>query len=101
MHLGLHDCFDVVLGSSAGSIIGTYLLGSEDPAQHRESTYQVLSLLALLVQKVQVLTLRTGQFFCNYLTTSREKLNGSSWLDMGGSPAYLSSVFVLWYRLYQ
>ena len=51
MHLGLHDCFDVVLGSSAGSIIGTYLLGSEDPAQHRENTYQVLRLLALLVQK--------------------------------------------------
>jgi hypothetical protein len=45
--------------------------------------------------------LSSGQFFCNYLTTSREKLNGSSWLDMGGSPAYLSSAFVLLYRLYQ
>jgi len=61
MHLGVHDCFDVVLGSSAGSIIGTYLLASQDPKVHQETTYE---------------------FFCNHLTTSREKLNGSSWLDM-------------------
>lgn len=62
MHLGVLDCFDVVLGSSAGSIVGTYLLGSDDAVAHRESTHE---------------------FFCNHLTTSREKLNGSSWLDMG------------------
>lgn len=62
MHLGMHDCFDVVLGSSAGSIVGTYLQGSDNAVVHRESTYE---------------------FFCNHITTSREKLNGSSWLDMG------------------
>jgi len=62
MELGVHDCFDLVLGSSAGSIIGTYLLGSTEARSHQETTYE---------------------FFCNHLTTSQEKLNGSSWLDMG------------------
>jgi predicted acylesterase/phospholipase RssA len=62
MELGVHDCFDLVLGSSAGSIIGTYLLGSTEARAHQETTYE---------------------FFCNHLTTSQEKLNGSSWLDMG------------------
>ena len=58
MHLGLSDSFDVVLGSSAGSIIGTYFV-SKAPA---ETTYS---------------------FFCDHLTTSKDKLNGSSWLDIG------------------
>jgi len=58
MHLGLGDAFDMVLGSSAGSIIGTYLVARAPPSM-------------------------TYQFFCNHLTTSREKLNGSTWLDMG------------------
>ena len=62
MHLGIDDCFDMVLGSSAGSIIGTYLLANDDPTAHREGTYE---------------------FFCKHLTMSRERLNGSSWLDMG------------------
>jgi hypothetical protein len=57
-HLGLSDSFDVVLGSSAGSIIGTYFVSKAPP----ETTYS---------------------FFCNHLTTSKEKLNGSSWLDIG------------------
>mmetsp|Transcript_504 Transcript_504/g.1078 ORF Transcript_504/g.1078 Transcript_504/m.1078 type:complete len:734 (-) Transcript_504:15-2216(-) len=57
-HLGLADAFDMVLGSSAGSIIGSYLVGRAPAA----TTYG---------------------FFCNHLTTSRSKLNGSSWLDMG------------------
>eukprot|EP00291_Cryptomonas_curvata_P017040 CAMPEP_0172170672 /NCGR_PEP_ID=MMETSP1050-20130122/11410_1 /TAXON_ID=233186 /ORGANISM="Cryptomonas curvata, Strain CCAP979/52" /LENGTH=491 /DNA_ID=CAMNT_0012841905 /DNA_START=361 /DNA_END=1832 /DNA_ORIENTATION=- len=58
MHLGLSDSFDIVLGSSAGSIIGTYFV-SKAPSQN------------------------TYEFFCNHLTTSKEKLNGSSWLDIG------------------
>ena len=58
MHLGLADAFDMVLGSSAGSIIGAYLVARAPPSM-------------------------TYQFFCNHLTTSREKLNGSTWLDMG------------------
>lgn len=58
MHLGMADAFDMVLGSSAGSIIGTYLVARAQPVM-------------------------TYQFFCNHLTTSREKLNGTSWLDLG------------------
>jgi hypothetical protein len=58
VHLGLSDAFDVVLGSSAGSIIGTYFV-SKAPSKN------------------------TYEFFCNHLTTSKEKLNGSSWLDIG------------------
>eukprot|EP00286_Rhodomonas_abbreviata_P003780 CAMPEP_0181344842 /NCGR_PEP_ID=MMETSP1101-20121128/32417_1 /TAXON_ID=46948 /ORGANISM="Rhodomonas abbreviata, Strain Caron Lab Isolate" /LENGTH=880 /DNA_ID=CAMNT_0023456729 /DNA_START=124 /DNA_END=2763 /DNA_ORIENTATION=+ len=58
MHLGMGDAFDMVLGSSAGSIIGTYLVARAEPKM-------------------------TYQFFCNHLTMSRDKLNGSSWLDMG------------------
>ena len=57
MHLGLSDVFDVVLGSSAGSIIGTYFVSKAAP----ENTYT---------------------FFCNYLTTSKDRLNGTSWLDI-------------------
>ena len=56
-HLGIDECFDMVLGSSAGSIIGAYLVGRSTP----ETTYQ---------------------YFCNYLTTSREHLSGASWLDI-------------------
>ena len=56
-YLGLEDSFDMVLGSSAGSIIGAYLVGRSTP----QTTYQ---------------------FFCNYLTTSKEHLNGASWLDV-------------------
>ncbi len=58
LSLGLADAFDMVLGSSAGSIIGSYLVARAD--------HQV-----------------TYSFFCNHLTTSKQKLNGSSWLDMG------------------
>jgi hypothetical protein len=58
MHLGLSDAFDIVLGSSAGSIIGTYFVSKAPP----QNTYE---------------------FFCNHLTTSKDKLNGSSWLDIG------------------
>ncbi|KAJ1489382.1 hypothetical protein T484DRAFT_1780252 [Baffinella frigidus] len=57
MHLGMADSFDMVLGSSAGSIVGSYLVARAEPAM-------------------------TYQFFCNHLTTSREKLNGTSWLDL-------------------
>lgn len=56
-HLGVDECFDMVLGSSAGSIIGAYLVGRSSP----ETTYQ---------------------FFCNHLTTSKDHLNGASWLDI-------------------
>lgn len=56
--LGCADAFDMVLGSSAGSIIGSYLVARAQP----NITYS---------------------FFCNHLTTSKQKLNGSSWLDMG------------------
>ena len=56
-HLGLEDSFDMVLGSSAGSIIGAYLVGRSTP----QTTYQ---------------------FFCNHLTTSKEHLDGASWLDV-------------------
>lgn len=56
--LGIADAFDMVLGSSAGSIIGSYLVARAEP----NVTYE---------------------FFCNHLTTSKQKLNGSSWLDMG------------------
>ena len=56
-HLGLEDSFDMVLGSSAGSIIGAYFVGRSTP----QTTYQ---------------------FFCNHLTTSKEHLDGASWLDV-------------------
>jgi hypothetical protein len=58
MNLEIADAFDMVLGSSAGSIIGSYLVARAD----HHTTYQ---------------------FFCDHLTTSKQKLNGSSWLDMG------------------
>ena len=58
MGLELADAFDMVLGSSAGSIIGSYLVARADA----NTTYN---------------------FFCDHLTTSKQKLNGSSWLDMG------------------
>uniref|UniRef100_A0A7S4KDK0 Calmodulin n=1 Tax=Guillardia theta TaxID=55529 RepID=A0A7S4KDK0_GUITH len=61
-YLGLGDAFDMVLGSSAGSIIGSYFVARTDADSHCQITYE---------------------FFCNHLTTSREKLNGTNWLDMG------------------
>lgn len=56
-HLGLEDSFDMVLGSSAGSIIGAYFVGRSTP----QTTYR---------------------FFCNHLTTSKDHLNGANWLDI-------------------
>ena len=56
-YLGMEDCFDMVLGSSAGSIIGAYFVARATPA----TTYQ---------------------FFCNHLTTSKDHLDGASWLDI-------------------
>eukprot|EP00960_Hanusia_phi_P046076 757606-Hanusia_phi.AAC.2 len=63
--LGVADSFDLVLGSSAGSIVGSYLVARAD---HR-TTYQ---------------------FFCNYLTTSKNYLNGTSWLDISRLTKLLS-----------
>uniref|UniRef100_A0A0C3U766 PNPLA domain-containing protein n=1 Tax=Guillardia theta (strain CCMP2712) TaxID=905079 RepID=A0A0C3U766_GUITC len=65
--LGVADAFDLVLGSSAGSIVGSYLVARAD---HR-TTYQ---------------------FFCNYLTTSKNHLNGTSWLDISRLTKLLSPI---------
>jgi hypothetical protein len=46
-HLGAEDAFDIVLGSSAGSIIGAYFVARASP----NTTYD---------------------FFCNHLTTSQQ-----------------------------